>query len=547
LLSGKDHISVLTDKDVKVYEFDDVKHELQVIHQSPSTKSVTNMMWSPRGTYLILFYDLGVKLFGGKRFQAIARFPHEKVKRVLFSNNEEILATQNESFQTCVWRVTTVSLLRTFDQTDFIGFSGDGQLFSRISNHVLYIHSLPSLALHWKYDASGIVRFKWGPLSTLFGFVSSCRELTRICVGCASSKTIVREKSFYTVQSMHLFWHESETYLACTSKEHLAVFCLCAKDVPVMMIATQVPTQLFMWAGRTNRFALIDAKQITSVFSIDERRKESNLIGTILFPGATNLYWSPNNADYLIVAKKAKHQTNFVVVVFEVPEWSKKCEQAFCSDLAWDGDGRFLLTSSTQPFVNYLSWDGRFLSTSSTQPFVNPPTQTTLDNGFQVWCCGKRLATCQEDVCYKVGWRPRPPSLLTKEQIEAIELRSVKHVDEKKQRIQQKRRLMRVEWQAYRKSVEQQHERDQASFVAMAMAEKAKDPIKKIRNQQIVQKKSFKQHKQKKESRERSFYSRSRMTRLTNNHASLTEEVCFLQGNQNRFLLQLSERLFHCL
>lgn len=68
------------------------------------------MKWSPLGTYLATFHQLGVALWGGPSFTQQMKFRHEGVEFVDFSPGEKYLVTyspphNNEQKSLIIWDI----------------------------------------------------------------------------------------------------------------------------------------------------------------------------------------------------------------------------------------------------------------------------------------------------------------------------------------------------------------------------------------------------------------------------------------------------------
>jgi hypothetical protein len=78
-----------------------------------------------------------------------------------------------------------------------------------------------------------------------------------------------------------------------------------------------------------------------------------------------------------------------------------------CTDVDWSPCGRYVLSAATQPIEK------------------GPNFRATIDNNYKLWTMqGKLLATYPIEELFQAMWRPRPPSLLPKEQREEKYLRS---------------------------------------------------------------------------------------------------------------------------
>lgn len=78
-------------------------------------------MWSPSGSYLVVFMEWGFQLLGGPQLEELGRYSHENVKEVVFSGDEKYILSYNGSMNAqngnenyIVWKLREVQKIRDF-------------------------------------------------------------------------------------------------------------------------------------------------------------------------------------------------------------------------------------------------------------------------------------------------------------------------------------------------------------------------------------------------------------------------------------------------
>jgi translation initiation factor 3 subunit B len=256
--------------------------------------------WSPQGTYLITIHDRGVRLWGGKNWKGLKRFPHSKVNLIDFSPCETYLVTwshlplevdenhpnpplgsEEDGKNYIVWDVATEKPIRSFvtldlptPQTDEHGnpvkkkmqwptfkWSADDKYVARMTpGQSISVYELPRMNLLDKSSIKieGAMDFEWAPATPKREGVKTYEQLfcfwtpelgsnpAKVALMSIPSKEIVRTRNLFNVSDAKLHW-QSEAAFVCVkvdrhskSKKSLAtnleIFRVKEKGVPVEVV-----------------------------------------------------------------------------------------------------------------------------------------------------------------------------------------------------------------------------------------------------------------------------------------------------------------------
>lgn len=428
--------------------------------------------WSTRGSYLITLHHQGVALWGGETYKKITRFPHPQVSNVQVSPGERYLVSSSEFVNedepnVMIWDISTSTLVRSFaSNPTSVKFSADDSYFARIFDaDNLAIHDLPSGQLLDKkmYAVPGVQDFEWSPTdNTLLYWTRGTENTpTRVALLQVPSRFLLRSKNLFNVESCRIHWQSEGDYVAVTVDRHVKgksaiftsveLFRMRQKNIPVDVVefGEQYVLSGFYWQTGGDKFIAqqnVEFKSIMTLFTVNHvenglevvrelKREERKQI--------TTLKWSPKG-DFLIMAGL---ETSTAVLEF----W-----QISVSDMV-------LLGSRDHVFATELEWEpaGRYLASwTNVRRFSS-------DNNVQMW-------DVKGDLIYKLGlpriarfmWRPRPPTLLSKESIKAIKknmkvIAAEYEAEDKKMEAKETlgaddlRRRLWDEWQAFRASAQE--------------------------------------------------------------------------------------------
>lgn len=142
------------------------------------------------------------------------------------------------------------------------------------------------------------------------------------------------------------------------------------------------------------------------------RRYNSCLSGTLPSRTSNAIRWSPRGRHVVLatVGSSSKSELEFWDLDFNVEDTGRREGQASKED--WGG-GIQLLGTADHYGVTDVEWDpsGRYLATSASA------WTHTLENGFAIWDFrGQEIIKHIQDRFKQFIWRPRPPTLLSKDQ-----------------------------------------------------------------------------------------------------------------------------------
>lgn len=459
------------------------------------TELYTN--WSKNGSYLATFHQQGIVLWGGGgdkdngdcSFNKLQRFMHAGVKLIDFSPCEQYLVTCNgiekdangndPDAPECiiVWNCRTGRKIRGFDggisrQWPAFSWSHDDKFLSRIGKDLISVYETPTLDLVDKKSVvvPGVRQCQWSPTANTISYWTpeTGNHPAKVVLMSMPSREVLREKHLYNVQDVVMHWHDQGTYLGVklarqktkkTIINNFEIFRVTQKNIPVEVLEMTDSVHAFAWEPHGHRFAIVHTvHQNASRFDVSFYQLKSNkikLLHTIKDRPANHIFWSPSGRHCVIAGLG---QLNGALEFFDVNtgESLVQTEHFMASDVEWDSSGRYVLTAVTQS----LSSDGIF-------------NRRTTDNGYRIWSFqGEQLLNVNLEQCYQVMWRPRPASLLTKDEVRKIQdtlkekywaqfLKEDEQIRNSQLSGMAKERQERKEsWKAYRAAMEKEHAAD---------------------------------------------------------------------------------------
>ncbi|KAF8349972.1 hypothetical protein F5887DRAFT_877182 [Amanita rubescens] len=348
-------------------------------------------------------------------------------------------------------------------------WSPDDKFVARLTpGQMISVHELPSMYLQGKKSLKieGVVDFEWCPFSdkereeaeketrsTTDGIPNKTVKKTRenmlvywtpevanqparVTLLSFPSRTILRQKNLFNVTECKLHWQNLGDYLCVKVDRHtktkksifcnLEIFRMREKDYPVEVIELKDTVLDFSWEPKGERFAIVSSndpnlgnpgpgitiKTDVSFYQLDHSKNDFRLLRT-LSPRTTNaIRWSPRGRHVVLatVGSSSKSELEFWDLDFHAEDTGKRDGQGSKED--W-GSGIQLLGSADHYGVTDVEWDpsGRYLATSASA------WTHTLENGYAIWDFrGQELTKQIQDRFKQFIWRPRPRSLLTKDQ-----------------------------------------------------------------------------------------------------------------------------------
>jgi translation initiation factor 3 subunit B len=442
----------------------------------------TYMEWSPMGTYLATFHRMGVALWGGEKFLQLVRFEHFGVQFIQFSPNENYLITFSpphgrhhhqhrgaDEHPLIVWDVRTGQRKRSFlvegaaPSWPIFKWSHDDRYFARVTNDVLSVYETPSFGLLDKksFRLPGIKDFSWSPSGNIISYwVAEDREIpARVTLVAIPSRAELRVKNLFNVADCKMHWQKSGDYL-CVKVDRYAkakkdkdetkysglfynfeVFHMKEKQIPVDSVEIKEPVLDFAWEPVGSKFAIIHGENpniSVSFYCVKKGQTTPVLLKRFDRKPCNRVIWSPQGQFCVLAGLKGMAgNMDFVDTGSADFTIMNSGEHFMSTDVEWDPTGRYVVTG--------VSWWAQ-----------------KVDNAYWVWTFqGKVLQKHSKDKFCGLLWRPRPPTLLSAEQIREIKKKlktysvdfdvkdKMKQSKESKELLEKRSRLYR-DFQEYR-------------------------------------------------------------------------------------------------
>ncbi|ROV89396.1 hypothetical protein VSDG_08694 [Cytospora chrysosperma] len=413
-----------------------------------------------------------------------------------------------------VWEIATGKPLRSFANVDTPGedangkakkfpwpafkWSADDKYVARmVQGQSISVYTLPSMGLLDKTSIKieGVMDFDWAPATPKREGIKTYEQLfcywtpeigsnpAKVGLMTIPSKEVIRSLNLFSVSDAKLHWQSDAAYICVKVDRHskskksqattLEIFRVNEKGVPVEVVDTIKDTVInFAWEPKGARFVIITAPEPpgatavppkTSVAFFCPEKIKGNAVGnfkhlrTLEKKNSNAIYWSPRGR-FVVVATVHNTQSSdldFFDVDFEgeKPESDKDltanlqlmntAEHYGVTDIEWDPSGRYVATWAS-------SW------------------KHAMENGYHIYDFRGELLREEPIEKFKQwSWRPRPATLLTKEEQKSIRknLREYSRVFEEldaqritgaNQEVIERRRQMLDEWLDFRDSIERE-------------------------------------------------------------------------------------------
>uniref|UniRef100_A0A3Q0KGE3 Eukaryotic translation initiation factor 3 subunit B n=1 Tax=Schistosoma mansoni TaxID=6183 RepID=A0A3Q0KGE3_SCHMA len=392
------------------------------------------MRWSPRGTYLATMHSLGVILWGGEKFQRIGRFPHSRVKTIEFSPLEQFMITlspspnfpTDERADAIVWDVKRCVSRREFSvPIDFhpaFKWSPKDEYFACLRDGVISIYCASNFRLLDKKKLGGNIRdFSWSPSDNILAYwvPESDNTPARVVLMEVPSRQELCTKNLFSVAEISLLWHEQGDFLAvqvlrCAKKKldgekqvkyvgtytNFEIVRLREKLYPVDQLEVKGTVSNFQWEPCGTRFAFLQSvtsgKLSIAIYDVSRGTNVREVtVLDLASPRTNDLRWSSKGG--IIVAAGLRSADGILEFISA-------------------NDGQ-ILAKGEHPTVSDIQWDptGRYIATTVSSFYQKN------DNAIWFWnCVGRCLYKMNLRGIRTFTWRPRPPTLLSAEQLQAI-------------------------------------------------------------------------------------------------------------------------------
>ncbi|GIY27876.1 eukaryotic translation initiation factor 3 subunit B [Caerostris extrusa] len=390
----------------------------------------TYVEWSPLGTYLATFHPRGVALWVGEEFEQFRKFLHTNVQCISFSPREQYLVTfssipesREDNHCIYIWEIRTGIKKRSFLADSqpiatwpIFKWSHDDKYFAKLTKDGLSIYETPSFGLLGKKSLKipGIKNFSWSPTQNIITYwVAEEKDVpARVTLLEIPSRTELRSKNLFSVADCVMHWQKSGCYYcvkvdryAKAKKEknelkysglhyNFEIFHMKEKNIPVDSIEIKENIIAFAWEPVGNKFAVVhgDAPHISVSFYGIKPGGTVSLLKKFERKQCNRLFWSPNG-QFIVLAGLRSMSGKLEFVDTSDFTIMTTTEHFMATDIEWDPTGRYV--------VSGISW-----------------WMHKVDNGFWLYSFqGKLLRKHDLEKFCQLLWRPRPPTLLSEEQL----------------------------------------------------------------------------------------------------------------------------------
>ncbi|GAA6004660.1 hypothetical protein JCM11491_002184 [Sporobolomyces phaffii] len=382
---------------------------------------------------------------------------------------------EDEGNNVAVWDVVTGNLVRTFPMVGdaasnkqimwpMFKWSPDEKYLARVTpGQQISVYETPSLGMLGKKSVKieGVVDFEWSPMNDkerealeaeknglakpgsftrenkiAFWTPEITNQPARVSLMALPSRTILRSKNLFNVHDCKLHWQSNGDYFCVKVDRHtktgktrycnLELFRLRDKDIPVQVIEIKDTVTAFAWEPQGSRFTLITTndpnaaqpmpgsllKTSVSFYGFDARKGDFLLHKTFDNKSSNNVYWSPKGRHVLLatLGSNSKFDIEFWDLDLEKEEGAGKEQQEA-------GAGIRLVTTVEHYGLTDIEWDpsGRFVATYGSM------WMSTMEAGFSIWDFkGQLVQENKLDRFKQLLWRPRPPTLLSRDEQKKI-------------------------------------------------------------------------------------------------------------------------------
>jgi len=401
----------------------------------------TYVKFSPLGTYLATCHYKGIALWGGHDFHQLQKFAHTGVEFIDFSPCEKYLVTFSPRTTTSedpsaiiIWDTRTGAKKRAFHAEDppmlpAFKWTHDDKYFARMTKDGISVFETPSCGLLDKKSikVSGMRDFSWSPKENILAYwVAEDKDVpARVVLQEIPSRNEIRVKNLFNVADCKMHWQKSGDYLCVKVDRYkkllkdekdvkyagmyynFEIFDMQEKQIPVDSVELKESVQAFSWEPTGSKFAVIhgDAQSLNVTFYGIKAGHTIVMLKKYERKTANHIFWSPMGQFVILAGLRSMNGSLEFVDTSDFTTMGTG-EHFMCTEVEWDPTGRYVMTG--------VSWWGH-----------------KVDNAYWVWNFqGKILQRSKVDKFCQLCWRPRPPSMLSKEQIKDIKKNLKKYSDQ---------------------------------------------------------------------------------------------------------------------
>jgi len=434
-----DQYSVIHDAGDTVSIFSNTPDTTEVVSRKYWTE--TYVKFSPLGTYLATCYTKGVALWGGAGFQQLQKFAHHNVQFIDFSPCEKYLVTfspkttaTEEPSSIIIWDTRTGAKKRAFHAEEpqvlpSFKWTHDDKYFARITKDGISVFETPSCGLLDKKSIKvpGMRDFSWSPKENILAYwVAEDKDVpARVVLQEIPSRNEIRVKNLFNVADCKMHWQKCGDYLCVKvdrykkllkdEKEvkyagmyyNFEIFDMQEKQIPVDSVEVKESVHAFSWEPVGSKFAVIhgDLASLNVTFYGIKAGHTIVQLKKYERKTANHIFWSPMGQFVILAGLRSM---NGILEFVDTSDFTTMGtgEHFMSTEVEWDPTGRYVITG--------VSWWGH-----------------KVDNAFWLWNFqGKILKRSTVEKFCQLQWRPRPPSMLSKEQIKDIKKNLKKYSDQ---------------------------------------------------------------------------------------------------------------------
>ena len=356
-------------------------------------------LWSSLGTYLVSIDKMrGVSIFTEPKLE----LRHLGVKEVMFSPKETFVVTLSEN-QKKIWALSSgQNVLEFKDEIETaIVWSFDDAYFALTKKDQILIYETKTMTLlnGKALKVPGVRSCSWSPGENILAYFIPAEKSRPGCITLLSlpSRKVLVSSSLLDVINVSYDWHTNGSVLAVkidgTKYSRFEFFQLKEKGIPIERLSEfKQHVSAFAWEPNGYRLAIVigqnDKNRQVSVVFYELTKNGIKKLITLNNRSANSIYWAPNDGNVVLVGGQ-KHERDLEFYNVEFKATMNTGSHLNANDFSWDPVGRF---------------------------FVSTVTNCKTENGFHIWSFdGRLLQKIYVDTLSQFKWRPRPPSVLSKE------------------------------------------------------------------------------------------------------------------------------------